>query len=112
MNPDYQEFPALKYVSGQEAIIHHGETLFMPTKHWHYIEYSTGGFSMALRAMNRSMTKTMKGAWNVFGAMNIDGFMKRFFTQSWDNYKTKSAYKKANKALYKIEKQGRNITNI
>src|SRR5215217_5248547 len=36
--PDYENFPALKLAKGYEAILDHGDTLFMPAGCWHHME--------------------------------------------------------------------------
>jgi hypothetical protein len=37
-NPDFEKFPALDGVEGIECFLEHGDTLFMPTGWWHWME--------------------------------------------------------------------------
>src|SRR5690606_27082174 len=50
-DPDYEKFPALQNITGLEAEIKPGETLFMPSGYWHFIQYVTEGFSISVRAL-------------------------------------------------------------
>jgi hypothetical protein len=63
-NPDYENYPALRNVVGYECMLYPGETIFMPSGYWHYIEYTDGGYSMALRS-NDSVVTQMKGVINI-----------------------------------------------
>ena len=56
-NPDYERFPALRKAEGIEAILEHGDTIYIPPHWWHYIEYVDSGFSLALRAHNSIANK-------------------------------------------------------
>ncbi|MCJ7935423.1 MAG: cupin-like domain-containing protein [Chryseobacterium sp.] len=49
--PDYRRYPALLYLDGYEAVLHPGETLYIPSGWWHYIQYETEGYSVSVRAL-------------------------------------------------------------
>ena len=99
-NPDYNEFPALKYAKGYDVILEHGDTLFMPAGYWHHMEYLDSGFAMSLRAVQRNNIPGMvKGAWNLVGMRNIDTLMKKTAPQWWYEYKKEKLYKAAGKVL-------------
>ena len=86
-NPDYENFPAVKYARGYETILEHGDTLFMPAGYWHHMEYLESGFAMSLRALQSTMGGKLKGAWNLFGMRSIDTLMKKTAPQLWYKYK-------------------------
>lgn len=100
--PDYGKYPALHYAKGYECVLDYGETLYMPAGYWHYIEYLDGGYALSLRVLNESWLKRLEGAWNLFGEMRIDNFMKKYFTKSWFDYKNRKAFANAENALQKL----------
>ncbi len=93
-NPDYQKYPALKHVKGYECIIHPGETLFMPSGYWHYIEYLDGGYSISLRA-NDSYVRRVKGLINIARHYVVDRGMNRLMGENWKKLKEVMARKRA-----------------
>lgn len=94
-NPDYEKYPALKGVRGMTTILNHGDTLFMPTGWWHYMEYLEGGFAIALRAI-ASPLKAIKGITNVMLIRNIDNILRKRGGKKWFDYKERRAYEKSN----------------
>ncbi len=98
-SPDYQQFPAIKNASGYEAIMEHGDTLFMPSGYWHHMEYIESGFAMSLRALHPDMLPKLKGAWNLFGMRSIDTVLKKTAPGWWYDYKKKRAFEAASKEL-------------
>lgn len=101
-----QEYPALKYLNGYEALIGPGETLYMPAGWWHYIQYETEGYSISVRALANSLGEKLKGARNLFITRHFDDLMRKVFKDKWFNYKIDMAKKRAAKAVNKIEKSG------
>ena len=97
--PDYNNFPALKYAKGYEAILEHGDTLFMPAGYWHHMEYLESGFAMSLRALQPTLSGKLKGVWNLFGMRGIDTFMKKTFPKWWYQNKKKKIFENAQKEL-------------
>ncbi|MBA4139114.1 MAG: cupin-like domain-containing protein [Segetibacter sp.] len=99
--PDYNQFPALKHAKGYEAIMEHGDTLFMPAGYWHHMEYINSGFAMSLRAMQSSLGGKLHGAWNLLGMRSIDTVMKKTAPEWWYNNKKKKIFENAEKELAK-----------
>ncbi|MEP7230553.1 MAG: cupin-like domain-containing protein [Ginsengibacter sp.] len=99
--PDYEKFPALKYATGYELIMEHGDTLFMPAGYWHHMEYLDSGFAMSLRALQNTLSGKAKGAWNLFGMRSIDTIMKKTNPKWWYNYKIKKINRFASEELRK-----------
>ena len=100
-NPDYAQFPALKYAKGYEVILEPGDTLFMPAGYWHHMEYLQSGFAMSLRCMQRSTSGKLKGLWNLFGMRSIDTLMKKSFPKQWYSYKLRESKRLADEAIKK-----------
>jgi len=92
--PDYDKYPALKGVEGYETIIGNGETLFMPSGIWHYMNYLEGGFALSLRSMQTSVPTKMQGLYNLLVMRKVDDFMKTNFTQKWYDYKHETAFRR------------------
>ena len=100
--PDYEKFPALKLAQGVEAILEHGDTLFMPAGWWHHMEYLDSGFAMSLRALQPSLTGKMKAAWNIFGMRSIDTVMKKTAPVWWYERKRKIVFENADRELNQV----------
>ncbi|MDX1683757.1 MAG: cupin-like domain-containing protein [Saprospiraceae bacterium] len=92
--PDIEKYPALKKVRGWETVIGHGETIFIPSMYWHFIEYIDGGFSLALRSTG-SLTHRIKGALNIARHFVVDRGMNKVLGTRWHSYKKELAYKRA-----------------
>lgn len=92
--PDYQKYPALKKAWGYECTIHPGETLFIPSRHWHYIEYTDGGYSISLRA-NESYVRRARGLWNIARHYVVDKGMNRLMGEDWRKFKEGMAKRRA-----------------
>lgn len=101
-NPDYEKFPALQYISGFEAEIKPGDTLFMPSGYWHYIQYITEGFSVSVRALPTKPLDKWRGFRNLVITRNFDNTMRRVFKDRWFQYKVEKANKRANMALKRM----------
>jgi hypothetical protein len=98
-NPDFTKFPALDGVEGQEAILEHGDTLFMPTGFWHWMKYLDGSFSISLRAWDSSWGIKAKSLYNLTVQRKFDDIMKKNFKTGYMDWKEKLAVKRADKAL-------------
>ncbi|MCB0571961.1 MAG: cupin-like domain-containing protein [Phaeodactylibacter sp.] len=92
--PDYKQFPALRNAHGFECILHPGETLFIPSGYWHYIEYTDGGYSISLRA-NESYTRRARGLINIAKHYVVDKSMNRIMGQEWRRIKENMARRRA-----------------
>ncbi|REC47684.1 cupin-like domain-containing protein [Chryseobacterium pennipullorum] len=100
-NPDYTEFPGLLYVQGYEAVLHPGETLYIPSGWWHYIQYETEGYSVSVRALPASLLEKWNGFKNLVITKNFDQMMHRLFKETWFNYKGKKARLRGSRAARK-----------
>jgi len=98
-NPDFEKFPALSGVEGQEAILDHGDTLFMPTGYWHWMKYLDGSFSISLRAWDKSWGIKAKSLYNLTIQRKFDDLMKKNFNGKYMGWKEELAIKRAEKAL-------------
>lgn len=92
--PDYEKFPALAKAQGFEAILNHGETLYIPPHWWHYIEYVESGFSLALRAHDRFSNKII-AVKNLLQHSLIDKGMNKLWGEKWKNWKIETAKQRA-----------------
>jgi hypothetical protein len=102
-NPDFEKFPSLNGVEGQEAFLEHGDTLFMPTGYWHWMKYLDGSFSISLRAWDKSWAIKAKSLYNLTIQRKFDDLMKKKFKQRYMGWKEELAVKRANKALQEGE---------
>ncbi|PJJ79828.1 cupin-like domain-containing protein [Mucilaginibacter auburnensis] len=98
-NPDIDKFPALNGVEGIELFLEHGDTLFMPTGWWHWMKYVGGGYSLSLRAWDRSWAIKAKSLYNLTIQRKFDDVMKTTFKKRYMDWKEELAVKRANKAL-------------
>ncbi|MDW8273654.1 MAG: cupin-like domain-containing protein [Chitinophagales bacterium] len=93
-HPDYEKFPALKHVTGYETVLKHGETLFMPSRYWHYMHYLDFSFGLALRSQNSPFTAA-RGSLNIATHFVIDKGLNRLMGKSWHDWKERKAYERA-----------------
>ncbi|HMR44550.1 MAG TPA: cupin-like domain-containing protein, partial [Saprospiraceae bacterium] len=93
-NPDYSKYPALRGAWGYECTLNPGDTIFMPSGHWHYIEYPDAGFSMNQRA-NESYVRRAKGLVNIARHFVVDKGMNKIMGEDWRKMKEDIAKKRA-----------------
>ena len=98
-NPDYEKFPALKYLQGEVAELNHGDVLYIPPGYWHYIVYEDIGLSMALRAFPRTPVNVMKMLKNLVIIRTIEGGMRKLVGQKWNERNERLAVERTNKYL-------------
>lgn len=96
---DYEKYPALKLAKGCQTDLKHGETLFMPSGIWHYIQYIDGSFSMSLRTIAESSLGKLKGAYNVFVIRKLDEYLNKYYGGKWSDYKLKKAIERTNEII-------------
>ncbi|MCC5921029.1 MAG: cupin-like domain-containing protein [Cyclobacteriaceae bacterium] len=97
-NPDFDKYPLLRKVTGYEATLYPGETVFMPSAFWHYMQYKTGGYALSLRA-NESYLKMAKGLWNILVVFEMDKLFNKMLGQKWLDTKENWAINRANQRL-------------
>lgn len=103
-----EEFPGLKYLDGYEAVLKPGQTLYMPSGWWHFIQYETEGYSISVRALPFQLIEKWRGFKNLVITQHFDNLMRKLFKEKWFDYKVSIAKKRAQTAIDKIEgKNGR-----
>lgn len=102
-----EEFPGLKYLKGYEAVLKPGETLYMPSGWWHFIQYETEGYSISVRALPFQLIEKWRGFKNLVITQHFDNLMRKFFKEKWFNYKVSVAKRRAQNAIDRIE--GRHV---
>ena len=102
-NIDFEKYPALKLAQGYTCDLEHGETLFMPSGIWHYIEYLDGSYSLSLRTLSPSRLGQIQGAYNVFVVRKLDEFLNKYYKSSWSDYKLKKAIERTNEIIQERE---------
>ncbi len=93
-NPDFKRFPALAKVKGYEITLNPGETLFMPSGFWHYIEYTDGGYSISLRSFG-SIPARVRGVANIATHYVVDKGLNRLIGTEWRKMKERMAERRA-----------------
>ena len=101
MDPDFDEFPALELAKGYITDLEPGETLFMPSGIWHYIQYLDGSFSLSLRSLADSRMGKLMAVYNVFVIRKLDEYLNKYYSQRWGDYKMKKAIERSNEILEK-----------
>lgn len=99
LNPDYEKFPALQGVQGEEVFLEHGDTLFMPTGYWHWMKYIDGSFSLSLRAWDASISRKAQSVYNLAVKGGVDSIIKMIFKEKYAAYREKLAIKRAERAF-------------
>jgi len=92
--PDYAKYPALARAKGYEVVLQPGESIFMPSGYWHYIEYTDGGYSISLRSFD-SIPARMRGLANIARHFVVDKGMNRLIGPSWRRMKERMAERRA-----------------
>ena len=100
-SPDYDKYPALKYLQGEVAELHHGDILYIPPGYWHYIVYEEASLSMALRAFPRTPVNFLKMLNNLLIIRTVEGLMRKLVGQSWNNRNERQAVIQTNEAIAK-----------
>ncbi|MCB9246316.1 MAG: cupin-like domain-containing protein [Flavobacteriales bacterium] len=98
-NLTMDEFPALALAKGYEVILEHGDTLYMPSKFWHHMEYLEAGIGLSLRSWQYSLQGKLSGLYHIIVMRHIDGIMKRTAPDSWYEFKIKQIRKNESKEL-------------
>ena len=104
-NPDYEKYPALRYVRGQECILEPGDSVFMPSGYWHLMTYLNGGMSVAYRKLAPGIKMKLQGLSNLAVYLPFDKLMGILMNETWVNTKSKMATARANRDLLKLQAQ-------
>lgn len=96
---DFKKNPSYPYLEALIGKIECGDTLFIPARFWHFIEYETGGFSLALRSLNQSNLEVIKGALTVTAFTQMDNLLGKLSSTKWSDYKLRKAKEKAEMTL-------------
>jgi len=97
--PDLEKYPALQYLKGYWAELHHGDALYIPSGFWHYVIYDDIGFSMTLRAFPRTPKRLAIMLKNIFITRIIEGVMRKVLGQTWNDRNERLAVERTEAAL-------------
>jgi ribosomal protein L16 Arg81 hydroxylase len=98
-NPDFEKYPALKYLKGELAELNHGDALYIPSGYWHYVVYEEISFSMTLRAFPRQPKVLLQLLYNLLFVRTVDGFMRKVVGQSWNDRNERRAIDNTHKIM-------------
>lgn len=98
-NPDFEKHPALAKLNAYVADLEHGDALYIPSGFWHYITYQDIGFSMTLRSMPTSLSGRATLMKNIFFTRTVEGLMRKFVGQRWNNRNERLALERTNNAV-------------
>lgn len=92
-NPDYKAYPQFKNAKARKFTLQKGDTLYIPPGWWHYIEYTTSGYSLSIRSFPKSIIDFFRGCLTIFFVYMIDSFFHYTIPNLWHNYKIKNLNK-------------------
>ncbi len=96
-DPDFVNYPALAQAKGLEAILAHGDALYIPSEWWHFVKYETACLSLTLRSLPSSPKKIAKVLNNLLFIRNYDNMMRKLKGQKWIDYKNRIAVQTTHK---------------
>jgi len=97
--PDFEKFPALRYLEGFVTELSHGDALYIPPGYWHYIVYEEISFSLSLRAFPRQPRLLMQMLYNIVVIRSVEGLMRKLVGQSWNDRNELNAIKNTHRKL-------------
>jgi hypothetical protein len=106
-NPNFEKYPALRYLEGTVSELTHGDVLYIPSGYWHYIVYEDTGFSMSLRAFPRKPEDIVRLVYNILVTRNIDGLMRKLVGQPWNDRNESRAVEITHKRLFLDTESGK-----
>lgn len=86
-DPDFGKFPRLKDVTGYQAILDAGETLFMPSGYWHYMVYEEAGYALCSRCSKLPLTQKLRKFINLLVCFPVDKIMNGLCAEPWFRWK-------------------------
>jgi hypothetical protein len=81
--PDFTRYPALRRARGGIAELRHGDALYIPPGHWHYVAYDEIGFSLSLRALPRRTRHIGALVYNIAVLRTCEAMMRKVFGRRW-----------------------------
>jgi len=111
-NPDFSRFPGLRYVSGYDVTLTHGDSLFMPSGYWHYMKYLEGGFAVTYRKIGVGIEFNYNAVMNLTLRLWFDKLMNYIRPDYWKRYKERVAYSKSIENSTKIENCKRKMVTL
>lgn len=102
-NADFNTFPGLKHVKGYEIIQEAGDGVFMPSGHWHYNTYLSGGISVAFRKLAVNPKGLLKGIKFMTLTMPFDKTMNFFLGQNWFKKKEKMCVERVAESIKQMQ---------
>jgi hypothetical protein len=97
-HPDLKKYPRVAGIAGLEAIMEHGDTLFIPAGWWHFMHYLEPGYALTLRARSPVPSLQLQGALNAFVLFNFDKLMRRLAGPRWFKWQERGAMRRAQAA--------------
>lgn len=96
-NPNFERYPALAKARGFKVVLNHGDTLFIPSKWWHFVKYESPCLSLTLRSLPTKPMKILEVLNSVIFVRNYDNLMRKIRGQKWIDYKNTLAVKRTHK---------------
>jgi hypothetical protein len=90
-HPDFSKFPRLQEATGYQAIIHPGETLFMPSGYWHYMVYEEAGYAVCTRCAKLPLARKLRAYVNLLVCFPVDKVMNKLTAEPWFRWKEERA---------------------
>jgi cupin-like protein len=90
-NPDFSKFPRLKNVTGYQASLHPGETLFIPSGYWHHMVYEEAGYAVVTRCAKLPLPTKLRAYINMMVCFPIDKIMNKVYPEPWFRWKERRA---------------------
>jgi hypothetical protein len=108
--PDYEKFPALRYVEGYDFNLEAGDALFMPARYWHFNTYLEGGMAVSYRLLANKPADIYNGIMNTTLRLIFDKLMNAVSGELWMEKRKRIAIDNANSIMKKINKEEKIIT--
>ena len=103
--PDYEKFPALRYVEGYDFVLQPHDALFMPSRYWHFNTYLEGGMAVSYRVLANKPGEIYNGLMNTTFRLAFDKLMYNLSGDTWIEKKKDNAVKTANSEIKKWIKE-------
>lgn len=89
-----EKFPRLADAKGYRTVLKHGDTLFMPSRYWHHMEYLESGFALSLRALPVSFSGKLNSMYHLSLMRGLNNLLIKTAPEWW--YRKKRSIAKAN----------------